>query len=740
MSIIVQESYRKKKRDLAYALGDDLLRYIAELLTNADDSYRRLETEGKVDANAVKTIYIELKEDRRNQGNDMIIVTDNAEGMSKDSLERIFRVYGEDNAGGVGSHSRGIFGQGASDVLSSASEERKTAKIESFKDGKLHKLLYHVDPTTLQKSIDVEEVEVRTSHEAGIRSHLRIPANGTSISFGIPNKVKYGPKIKNRLKKDIESYPSFRYILSQPNRKVVFIVNGEETILSSHQHTFNTMEFLTQNDFDFNFKGTKITCHLKSYKNKHKNDNLTDILVVDKNYSVFDNTMFDFANLNAAKNISGELLIDNLYDVCYENLNNRQSPNAIVNPNRTGFDTKNEFYKLLSKNIAPIIDSILKEHGDKTSNTDLTNNKRINEALKKLNKYIKNELKDTISGGNLNGQVAPAQGIKFVRPHITLTKGKTYDIKLLINTDLIKEDDKIIISSQNRDNISFTPTEIQYSKDDIVNGNLAVKNVTITSLEVTSEAAIIEADCGSFKTNVTVQVIELDIHYPENGLEFYPKETVSSVSETHKAFLYFDKNTIPLNSEIVIESDELETEEKITISQENLINDEIGCITIKSKGGNIGSDYKIKAIFGEKIAEVKITVVEPSKHENTGGGLISGIKLEANPDLFFQAYYQPHTHEIIINSKNPVNVAVMGSMDDKDPDNPRFDKNQMKYLCDIIANQAAQILVKTSNARKGEIEINGNSDDALDSLQALIQQHKNRMFVDIFPAMMNLTE
>ena len=82
----------------------------------------------------------------------------------------------------------------------------------------------------------------------------------------------------------------------------------------------------------------------------------------------------------------------------------------------------------------------------------------------------------------------------------------------------------------------------------------------------------------------------------------------------------------------------------------------------------------------------------------------------------------------------------MGSMDDKDPDNPKFDKNQMKYLCDIIANQAAQILVKTSNARKGEIEINGNSEDALDSLQALIQQHKNRMFVDIFPAMMNLTE
>ena len=42
-TILVKDSIRKKKRVLNDALGDDILRYITEILTNADDSYRRLE-------------------------------------------------------------------------------------------------------------------------------------------------------------------------------------------------------------------------------------------------------------------------------------------------------------------------------------------------------------------------------------------------------------------------------------------------------------------------------------------------------------------------------------------------------------------------------------------------------------------------------------------------------------------------------------------------------------------------
>ena len=82
--IAVQDLLRKKKRELNAALGDDILRYIAELLTNADDSYKRLESSFLVPKDLEKVIYIEVKEDAKNADNFNILVTDNAETLEKE--------------------------------------------------------------------------------------------------------------------------------------------------------------------------------------------------------------------------------------------------------------------------------------------------------------------------------------------------------------------------------------------------------------------------------------------------------------------------------------------------------------------------------------------------------------------------------------------------------------------------------------------------------------------------------
>lgn len=737
--IRVVDSHRKKKRELLDSLGDDLLRYIAELVTNSDDSYRRLENSGINISDENKVIYIELKPGARKSDNDIIVITDNAEGMSKDKLEHIFSTYGADNAGGVESRARGIFGQGASDVLRSAAYEKKTAKIESFKDGKLYRLKY-IMTDDLDSSIEVEEINLRSNQIKDLRTKMRIPNNGSCISFGIPSYVKYKRNTKSKLKDMIERFPAFRYLLSQSNRKVILIIDGVETVLSSRQYQFCDMELVDTKNFVYNFDSYNLHCELKMYKNENKNIDGTDIIVVDENKTVFDNTMFDFSNMTSAKNMSGELTINNLYKVCYENLNDEDNPNAIVKDNRTGFDTRNPFYVGLNRLISPILDGIIREHGAKTKNTDLTNNKKFSDALKKLNKYINNELKDTISGGNLGGQEAPLQGIKFVRSHASLTKGKTYDLKLLINSALIFETDVIYINCPENNCIETSPNEISYSNREVNENNLVVKNVTIKAIELTNGPIVLEAVCREYKTLILVDVIESEIHYPVNGLEFYHSELVLNPDGVHKACLYFDKDVVPIGSKITLNSSEgLELEcEEFIIGNEHLLNENIGCSIVKSSGGIIGNDYIIEAKFGELTTKVKITITDTSKNNNSGGGLISGIKLESN-DLYFQAYYQPHTHEIMINISNPINKSIMGSMDDKNPDKPTFNKEQTKYLCDIIANEAAKILVKTDNARKGDFNLE-DPQEAIDEFQNLIQQHKNKMFMDIYPAMVSISE
>lgn len=728
MAIIkVKTALRKKKRDLKNALGDDILRYIAELVTNADDSYRRKEAKGIVSKND-NVIYIELQRERRSRDSEdenyTITVTDNAEGMTIENLEKIFGIYAEDNAGGIECRTRGIFGQGASDVLQGASTEKRTACIESIKDGQISKLKYNMDDD-LNPEINTEKLSLSTTRLNDYRRSLKIIENGTRISFGIPSTVKFNKKIKNNLAESISKYPSFRYLLNQSDRKVVYIDDeANETILSSSKFQFKEEALIANENFNITFDGKRIPCKLKLYLNENKKVDGTNIIIIDENNCVFDNTMFDFQNNAAAQNVSGELLITGLYDLCYEYLNFKDI--AIISDNRTGFDTKNTFYLCLNRTISPIIDGVLKDISKNVQTTDITNNKKFSDALKELNKYLQTELNDTIHGGDLRGSTPPVEGIKFARSSATITKGKQYDLKLFINDAIVSTEDTIQIICQENDCIDVSPSTITYLNEETNNG-LVTKSILIKALENTSEPIIITACVDSRIATVAVEVSDVEIHYPENGLEFYPKELVLTYDKPHIAKLYVDSDIVPLESKIEISCDGLQLDnEIITFNSSHLLNDTIGIINVIFSGGKVNEHFFAKASYEELNTAVKVTLIESSKNDNPGGGLISGLELEPNT-LPHQAYYHPHTQKIIINSLNPINVKIMGDMRELNPQNPKFNKEQIKYLCDIISTQAAILLVKRKEIKNNDINFE-EPEEAVEHIQNSIQKYKNEVY------------
>ena len=243
---------RKKRRDMQNALGDNILRYITELLTNSDDSYKRLESDYPEQIND-NIIYISLEKDRRSDGF-VLSVTDHAEGMSKETLEQKFGNYAGDNARGIVSHARGIFGQGASDVLKAAASEKKTAKIETFYDNKLNRLIYNIDDN-LDGDIDVNEINVTGNQLKQLRDNLNIPGNGTKLSFGIPSTVKFTKKIIDSLPESIEKYPYLRYLLNQNNRRIVYTFNGISRDLTSESYQFKDDSKIYDNDFMLFYEG-----------------------------------------------------------------------------------------------------------------------------------------------------------------------------------------------------------------------------------------------------------------------------------------------------------------------------------------------------------------------------------------------------------------------------------------------------------------------------------------------------
>ncbi len=721
--IKVKDSVRKKRRDIKDALGDDILRYIAELLTNSDDSYRRLESKGETIEEA--PIYIEVKKDKRDTSRYSVSVTDNAEGMSKETMEKIFGEYGGDNAGGKELHARGIFGQGASDVLRAAAKEKLTACIESVKDDKITKLLYNMEED-LTAIIKFPPVKTQV---AEFKKALKISRNGTRITFGIPSTVKFKEKDKETLAEKIAKYPYFRWLLNQENRKVVLICDNKETVLSSEKYQFDEKNFIAEEHFEMPFDGEKLKCILKMYKNENKPLEGTNILVINEDYSVFDNTMFDFQNHPSAQYISGVLLIEGLYEICYKHLN-LDDPDAIVRDNRTGFDVKNPFYSELNKIITPYIRTILEQHGKDTSTTDITNNKKFNDALKKLNKYMKEEMKEVIGGGSMTGKEPPAEGFKFARSGITITKGKVYDLKLLINPDIIEQGEIIEISHDGEDYMEVSPNQILYNETDIIDGVVA-KSITIKAEENTEADKYIKATLGSRETVVAVEIIEEDVHYPETGMDFYPNEVSLIYNKPHVLNLYIDVQKIPIGSIIYIKAEGLETDEQIELTEEHKINGDVAKIDITLIGGELGQVYEVFAICETEETNAKITLVDSAEHKNQSGGLIAGIKLQAS-DMAYQSYYSPADRYIYINNANPINVFMMGDMTDKDPDNPTFSKEQRKYLCDVIANQAATLLVKNKNIKNGEIDFNDDVEGVVEIIQEMIQGHKNKMYKAIY--------
>lgn len=724
---------RKKRRELQNALGDNILRYITELLTNADDSYKRLEADFPERTND-NVIYISLEPDRRSDGY-VLSVTDHAEGMSKETLEEKFGIYAGDNARGISSHARGIFGQGASDVLKASASEKKTAKIESFYNDKLSRLIYNLDEN-LDGHIDVKNVDVIGNQLRNMRQNLNIPSNGTKVSFGIPSTVKFNKKIIESLPESIEKFPYLRYLLNQNNRKIIYTYNNKEYKLSSKNYQFNEKDKIYNNKFNLNYENKNYICHLKIYKNQNKINDGTNIIVRDEYNSVYDNTMFDFKNNVAAQNLSGELIIEGLYQLCYEHLN-REKPEAIVYDNRTGFDPRTTFYQGLNKVLHPILDKIIKENGKNITETNLNNNKKFNDALKVLNKYIKTELKDSIGGGPGTNTKPPKEGIKFARNLISITKGKVYDLKLLINPSIINSDDEIYLTNSNPEKIEITRNIITYNEEDIQE-DIVIKNVTIKGLDITNEPVILQAKTKGYLTNVLIDVIEEEIHYPENGIEFYPAEVSQVVDKKHSLDLYIDTSVINFYSEININCEKLEFNKTITVTDEDLITDTIAKIKVEIEGGEINKTYEVIANQYDKHTTCKLTLTEPTKNGNSNGGFIAGFKLEKN-NLFFQSYFDLSTRYIKINTNNPINILMLGNMEELDPDNPKFNKEQSKYLCDIIATQSAKSLVKEKNIKNGEINFE-DSESAIEQVQDLIQQHKNQIYCKIYNAIIGLSE
>lgn len=733
-TIYIEDSSRTARRQQQKRLGSSAVAYLVELITNSDDSYKRLESAGFVSVDEVKPIYIELK---KKDGSFILSVTDNAEGMTSERVESIFKKYGGDNAGGDSSASRGIFGQGATDVMVNASMDGKPAMLESIKDDVMCKYYFGWDNQQSKRTVTPKKVNFNKGQFAQVRKSLRIPGNGTRMTFGVPSSVKFKEKT---ILDELEGSYALRYILSSKNRKVVFVKNDFEQVLSSEKYLLQESNLLANKKFNFDYEDSKLSCEIFLYRNpnkKEEGDYKTEILVTDSNQVIYANTFFGFEKMPKAKDISGVLKIDGLYELCKKHLN-QEHPDEIINDDRTGFNSKHDFYKLITnKHLDKIISDCINEHSTPTEEVDITKNKKFKSALQALNKWMSEELKRDIPGGGSAGKNPPSDGLDFGKIKIEITKGVSYDLKLLINPQLITPEDDIFVDvSDNADYISYTPDVITYSEGEIKD-NKVVKSISLNALNVTPEGEYVTLTVSSksYTKSIAIYVLDVDIIYPNDGIDFELKDETFTEKGNHKSTIWFDTDVYELGTKVKFScKDLILINESVELTKEMLITDNIGKFVVQTTGGIVGNDYELELIV-EKDGLVKKQIIHIRNEANQkqgSKGMFTSIKLWDGDDDDFQITFNEKTGIIYIAPKSRINIAMMGDLSNLDPENPKFSPKQYQYITDLLAYHSAMLDVKELE-RKNDIEI--NEDERLEDYNKKISSKKAIIFDRLTKAM-----
>jgi len=720
---IVGTARRKSIRDLNQPFSKDFKKYLAEIITNSDDSYKRLESKGLLDIDEVKEIIINIEKTPDNEYS--IQITDYAEGLSLDKMEEVFLKYGGDNAGGEDYKTRGIFGQGASDVLFNSAFNKFESRIITFKDGIGVIATFIVDESKEFQRM-IEFYKILEEDMNSLRSFTGISQNGTVIRFGVKGEY-LKTKNMNQFIREIENFYTFRYIFSSRNRKVTLIFNNQKYVLNSEKYIFNDEEKLVEDIlFKFKHEGKITNCKLSLYKSeKSIEDDETKILVTDNNHVIYANDFFKFDNFPKAKGIKGILVLDNIYEICKNYLNDEENASAVLTETRDGFNTKHPFYKDLFDTISPILSQIVEKHGRKLQEKDLTENKKFYDTLKEINKFLNKEIEESINGGPKAGIEPPSDGLRFVRQEISINKGKKYSIRLYANPQMIIDNSEINIIL-NSEKISADPIKIMCNHQYIQDGILTY-NIYIEGNEITEDSVLITAESSGYEAKLLINVIEKDIYYPEDGMEFHSSTMRVKPNQTHVASLFIDTEKINLGTKInLLRSNDniILQEDTIEVQISDLIDKKIAIKKIRYKVNEDITDYEVKAKTKDHDTKLDVLVREIVDEPKGTSGIINGFKTTPDDDAFYQSYFHQNDKYIYILEENYINKMLMPDLSLVDKSKLNYKKEDRVILADILASEIAKLLIKKL-VDKGKISI---SMDGIDDYNNHLQRKKLEIF------------
>jgi len=692
--IEVKYASRYVKRKRSVAIGKSLLKTLTEPITNSDDSYR-VQTE-KSGSDEVCPITIFVDRPART-----VKIVDQAEGMSLADLKNKFKEYGAAKSGAYSGYStRGLFGQGVSDVLLYHGK----GAIKSIKDGEASVCLFYEKRGRAYISVDPEKGDVnKTAKRWGIN-----PQHGTVVEFVVESDTVIH-EYENLIKR-LSSFYMLRLINSNDKRLVKLIYTDTRGTKESHiTYRFPDGEPIDRKSFPFEFENySPVTVEIELYKSSVPlrtigDDRENGLLVFDEKNAVYDLTFFDLDHLPGADRFFGLMKLVGARDIILDKINHKRRPEEILTDSRDGFNKQHEFYKELSLKIKDwlypfLIEGKSKRNDEGVSETARENHKKVFDEL--------NKLYEELTGEDTNGTIKkpttkqrPVGGIEFARPNITITAGKRYGLQLAIDTRVIKKGSQVILSNKNSE-VGFSPVSFTVEDPLEKNDGVAFKTIVLTGQKNKSVDKL-QAKSGNHSASVVVSVVSEEIFYPDSGLGFSPDYFRAIVNRDSTLHLYVDLSIIKSNSKVTLTSSNKNIvllEHQVRVPKRMRTVAKVARIDVPFRGKVTNQSGFIQALCGEYSAQCTVDVKDrlPPPPPKGLSGKFNGWDFDDTVPLDRQTTYDPAPNSpnqgyILINSKHPINEYYFG----ENPQKSEVEKSHKAqlYLAELLLNESLQQMI-----------------------------------------------
>lgn len=432
----------------AEATIQNLIDAVVELVTNSDDSYRRLENKRKKHSSRIE-IYVSREKGGRVKE---FWIKDFAEGMAKENLEKAI-AYGEEVSGFMeGKSVRGLLGRGLKEAILGLGE----GEIFTRKSGILNIAKIWWDDGQRKALYDIFENSGYNSRLPEIEKFIQQKEDGTLIRIKVKNEKIKIPEYE-KFKTQISNHYTLRDINSSKERDInlIFVDLRKKGSRNKAKVEFQESEGelvidqslrLPRYDDKIQLEIRESPLALSSKSPRLEPWSKTGILIKTEG-AILDNQLFKYENEPAAYYFFGKAYCDGIAQKLKEG-----KEGEIIDLTRKGLNWRSSYcqviQKEIEKNLEPLIQKKKKEiEGREEGKIPQSRKKMIDKLCDLLNQLAKTELEEWEGAGEPPERI---EKLTLIPPQANIELNKPKLFSIYAPGELIKKaGPKTSISSEN---------------------------------------------------------------------------------------------------------------------------------------------------------------------------------------------------------------------------------------------------------------------------------------------------